>query len=295
MALAEAASLPQRHGGPRPGNVMRNLRRNWLAVAGLGIIVLIALLAVSVPLLPLTDPDKVDTINRLQPMGTPAHLLGTDEFGRDILSRLIWGARISLSMGIFAASLALVVGVLLGLISGYYGKLVDTIIMRLLDIMMAFPYILLAIVIVAALGPGLFNAMLAIAVVGIPGYARIVRGSVLSIKEREFVEASRALGATNARTLTWHVLPNVIAPIIVAASLDVGSKIIATAGLSFLGLGTQPPTSDWGTMLASGRKFVTVAPHVAILPGLAIAVVVLGFNLFGDWLRDTLDPRLRTE
>lgn len=295
MALSEAVSLPQRHGGSRRGRVMRNLRRNGLAVAGLGIIVLIALLALIAPLLPLADPDKVDTINRLQPVGAPAHLLGTDEFGRDILSRLIWGARISLSMGIFAASLALVVGVLLGLISGYYGRLADTIIMRLLDIMMAFPYILLAIVIVAVLGPGLFNAMLAIAVVGIPGYARIVRGSVLSIKEREFVEASRALGATNARTLAWHVLPNVIAPIIVAASLDVGSKIIATAGLSFLGLGTQPPTSDWGTMLASGRKFVTVAPHVAILPGLAIAMVVLGLNLFGDWLRDTLDPRLRTE
>lgn len=295
MAQAHAASLPQRHARPRTGSVLRSLRRNWLAVAGLGIILLVALLALAVPLLPLTDPNKVDTINRLRPIGTPSHLLGTDEFGRDILSRLIWGARISLSMGLFAAFLALVVGVLLGLISGYYGKLADTIIMRVLDIMMAFPYILLAIVIVAVLGPGLFNAMLAIAVVGIPSYARIVRGSVLSIKEREFVEASRALGATNARTLAWHVFPNVLAPIIVATSLDVGSKIIATAGLSFLGLGTQPPTSDWGTMLASGRKFVTVAPHVAILPGLAIAIVVLGLNLFGDWLRDTLDPRLRTE
>jgi peptide/nickel transport system permease protein len=279
----------------RRRSLSRNLAKNWPAFAGGIILAIIILLALSAPILPISNPNQINTINRLQGPGSEGHLLGTDEFGRDILSRLIWGARISLMMGFFSAFLAMVIGVVLGLLSGYYGGAIDTIIMRLLDIMMAFPYILLAIAIVAALGPGLFNAMLAIAIVGIPIYARIIRGSVLSLREKEFVEASRALGATGPRILRYHILPNVIAPIIVAGSLDVGTKIIATAGLSFLGLGTQPPTADWGNMLASGRQFVTVAAHVATIPGLAIVVVVLGLNLIGDWLRDTLDPRLRTE
>ncbi len=273
---------------------VRNLQKNWPAVVGLAIILGIALLALLAPLLPLPNPNEVDTIDRLKPLGTDGHTLGTDEFGRDIASRLVWGARISLLMGLSSALLALVVGVVLGMASGYYGGAVDTVIMRVLDIMMAFPYILLAIAIVAVLGPGLLNAMLAIAIVGVPSYARIVRGSVLTVREREFVEASHAVGATNGRVIVRHIFPNVVAPIIVAGSLDVGAKIIATAGLSFLGLGTQPPTPDWGTMLASGRQFVTIAPHVAVSPGLAIAIVVLGLNLFGDWLRDTLDPHLKT-
>jgi peptide/nickel transport system permease protein len=276
-------------------SLSKNLAKNWPAFAGAIILAIIILLAIAAPVLPISNPNQIDTINRLQGPGSPGHILGTDEFGRDMLSRLIWGARISLMMGFFSAFLAMIIGVVLGLLSGYYGGVVDTIIMRILDIMMAFPYILLAIAIVAALGPGLFNAMLAIAIVGIPIYARIIRGSVLSVREKEFVEASRALGSTGPAILRRHILPNVIAPIIVAGSLDVGTKIIATAGLSFLGLGTQPPTADWGNMLASGRQFVTVAAHVATIPGLAIAVVVLGLNLIGDWLRDTLDPRLRTE
>jgi peptide/nickel transport system permease protein len=281
-------------GGKHRLRVGPMLRKNGPAVTGLAIMIGIFLVALIAPLLPLADPNKIDTLNRLQPPTTAGHLLGTDEFGRDITSRLVWGARISLLMGISSALLALLIGVLMGMASGYYGGAVDTLIMRSLDIMMAFPYILLAIAIVAVLGPGLLNAMIAIGIVGVPSYARIIRGSVLSVKEREFVEASQAMGATNWRILRHHILPNVVAPIIVAGSLDVGTKIIATAGLSFLGLGTQPPTPDWGTMLASGRQFVTVAPHVAIVPGLAIAVVVLGLNLFGDWLRDTLDPHLRT-
>lgn len=273
----------------------RMLRRNWPAVVGTGILALIVLVALAAPILPVADPVKIQTTSRLQPPGSPGYLLGADEFGRDILSRLVWGARISLMMGFISAGLALLVGVLLGMVSGYYGGVIDTLLMRLLDIMMAFPYILLAIAIVAALGPGLFNAMLAIAIAGVPSYARIIRGAVLSVKEKEFIEASRAIGSPSLTVLRRHVFPNVVPPIIVAGSLDVGSKIIATAGLSFLGLGTQPPTADWGNMLASGRQFVTVAPHVATIPGIAIALVVLALNLFGDWLRDLLDPRLRTE
>lgn len=292
---ASAAELGAQQSHRRKRSFTSNLRRNWPAAVGVALLAIIVFLALAAPILPIADPNSIETADRLQTPGAPNHILGTDEFGRDILSRLIWGARISLMMGFLSASLALVVGVFLGLASGYYGGFVDTIIMRVLDVMMAFPYILLAIAIVAVLGPGLLNAMLAIAVVGVPTYARIVRGSVLSVREREFVEASRAIGGRSPYILRRHVFPNVLAPIIVAGSLDVGTKIIATAGLSFLGLGTQPPTADWGTMLASGRQFVTVAHHVATIPGLAIAVVVLGLNLIGDWLRDTLDPRLRTE
>jgi peptide/nickel transport system permease protein len=269
----------------------RTARRNRLAVvAALGLVATVGLAALA-PWLPLLDPDTVDTVRRLQPPLTPGHILGTDEFGRDLLARLVWGARVSLLAGVGTAVAAMVIGVGLGVLGGFYSGWIETVVMRLTDILMAFPYVLLAIALVAGLGPGLRNAMIAIAIVGFPFYTRLVRGVVLSLREREFVEAARALGAGDAVILGRHVLPHLVSPIIVAFSLDVGAKILITAGLSFLGLGTQPPTADWGSMLATGRQFVILSPHVALLPGLAIFLIVLALNVVGDALRDVLDPR----
>jgi peptide/nickel transport system permease protein len=265
--------------------------RNRLAVLATLVIVAVVLAALLAPYLPLADPDTVDTPNRLRPPLTAGHCLGTDEFGRDLLSRLVWGARISLLAGAAAAAAAMLFGVVLGVFGGYYSGWPETVIMRLTDILMAFPYILLAIAIVAGLGPGLRNAMIAIAIVGFPIYTRLVRGIVLSVRGREFVEAARALGSPDRLILVRHIVPQLISPVVVAFSLDVGAKILATAGLSFLGLGTQPPTADWGSMLATGRQFVILSPHVVLLPGLAIFVIVLALNLVGDALRDLLDPR----
>jgi peptide/nickel transport system permease protein len=259
-----------------------------LAALALLTVIAAALLA---PWLPLADPDAVDTPHRLRPPLSAGHALGTDEFGRDLLARLVWGARVSLTAGVASAAAAMLLGVTLGILGGFYTGWIETVIMRLTDILMAFPYVLLAIAIVAGLGPGLRNAMIAIAIVGFPLYTRLVRGAVLSLREREFVEAARALGASDAVILGRHVLPHLLSPVIVAFSLDVGAKILATAGLSFLGLGTQPPTADWGSMLATGRQFVILSPHVVLLPGLAIFVIVLALNLVGDALRDVLDPR----
>ncbi len=274
--------------------VRRLLSRNRLAVAAFVVILLAVLAAVSAPWLPLVDPDAVDTPNRLQRPFTPGHVLGTDEFGRDLGSRLVWGSRVSLLAGVGTAGLAMLVGVSLGVLGGYYTGWIETTVMRLTDILMAFPYILLAIAIVAGLGPGLRNAMIAIAIVGFPFYTRLVRSVVLSVREREFVEAARALGSPDLVILRRHVVPHLISPVIVAFSLDVGAKILATAGLSFLGLGTQPPTADWGSMLATGRQFVILRPHVVLLPGIAIFVMVLALNLVGDAVRDALDPRSST-
>jgi len=269
----------------------RRWARNQLALLALIVLAGVVLAACLAPYLPLADPDAVDTVQRLKPPFTPGHLLGTDEFGRDLLSRLVWGARVSLLAGAATAAAAMLIGVLLGVLSGYYAGWPETVIMRLTDILMAFPYILLAIAIVAGLGPGLRNAMIAIAIVGFPIYTRLVRGIVLSVRGREFVEAARALGSTDRLILARHIVPQLLSPVIVAFSLDVGAKILATAGLSFLGLGTQPPTADWGSMLATGRQFVILSPHVVLLPGLAIFVIVLALNLVGDALRDFLDPR----
>jgi len=285
-AMARAAATPT-----LSQSLARTARRNRLAVLAALTLVTAVGLAVAAPWLPLLDPDAVDTVKRLGPPLTPGHPLGTDEFGRDLLARLVWGARVSLLAGVGTAAAAMLVGVALGILGGFYTGWIENLVMRLTDILMAFPYILLAIAIVAGLGPGLRNAMIAIAIVGFPIYTRLVRGIVLSLREREFVEAARALGASDPVVLRRHVLPHLLSPVIVAFSLDVGAKILATAGLSFLGLGTQPPTADWGSMLATGRQFVILRPHVVLLPGLAIFVIVLALNLVGDALRDLLDPR----
>jgi peptide/nickel transport system permease protein len=294
VGVLEARPAAVARPGITPRAAARRLfARNYLAAAGVLVLALAVGAAVAAPWLPLADPDVVDTASRLRAPLAPGHALGTDEFGRDMLSRLVWGARVSLLAGVGTAALAMLIGVVLGILGGYHTGWVESVVMRLTDILMAFPYILLAIAIVAGLGPGLRNAMLAIAIVGFPFYTRLVRSVVLSVRSREFVEAARALGAPDAGILLRHVLPHLLSPVIVAFSLDVGAKILATAGLSFLGLGTQPPTADWGSMLATGRQFVILRPHVALLPGLAIFVVVLATNLVGDALRDLLDPRIR--
>jgi peptide/nickel transport system permease protein len=264
-----------------------------MAVASAIFLLLLVIVSILAPVLAPQDPIKTNLSQRLAPPATPGYPLGADELGRDILSRLIWGGRISLLVGFSAVLVAMAFGVLVGLIGGYFGGWLDSLIMRLIDILMAFPAILLAIAIVASLGPGLRNAMLAISIVGIPYYARIVRGSVLSLREQEFVYAARMIGVPGARILAQHVLPNCLGPLIVAATLDVGWMIMAAAGLSFLGLGAQPPTAEWGVMLSQGRQFIRVAPHISIMPGAAIFLVVLALNLLGDGLRDALDPRLR--
>ena len=249
--------------------------------------------ALSAPILPLSDPDAIASAQRLLPPGASGYLLGSDELGRDVLSRMVWGARVSLLAGFGSALLAMVIGGLVGLIAGFYGGWLDDVLMRSTDAVLAFPSILLAIGVVAALGPGLTNAMIAVAITGFPLYARVVRGSVLIVRELDYVEAARAVGVRQSAIIFRHVLPNILAPIIVTLSLDVGSKIIVTSSLSFLGLGAQPPTADWGNMIAFGRQYMRTALHLIVVPGLAIFVVVLCLNVIGDRLRDVLDPRLR--
>jgi len=273
-------------------DLWRRLRRNRAAVAGAGIVLVFVLLAILAPVLVPYNPVQGNLNDRLQSF-SGIHWLGTDELGRDLLSRILYGARVSLQIQIVAVVLALIIGVLLGSLSGYLGGYVDSLIMRCMDILLAFPGIFLALGIIAALGPGLLNLMFAAGISSIPQFARIVRASILSLKEREFVEAALALGSGSNRVMFRHLLPNCLAPIIVQSTLRMATVLLTASGLSFLGLGVQPPTPEWGAMLSNARSYLIVAPHVATIPGLAIMVVVVGFNLFGDGLRDTLDPRLR--
>jgi peptide/nickel transport system permease protein len=271
---------------------LRSLLSDPSFVVGAVVIGLVVLAAIAAPLIAPYDPNAMSLSDKLQPPGAE-HWLGTDRFGRDLFSRIVWGARISLVVGIATTLAAGVLGSALGIVAGYCGGRLDDIVMRTLDVPLAFPYILLAIVIVATLGPGLGNAMIAIVVVGIPYFARIARGAMLSVKEFEFVRAAEMAGASDARVILSEILPNMMAPLIVTSTIYVGWMILQAASLSFLGLGAQPPMPEWGAMLAQSRELIQIAPHAAIVPGVAILVVVLGFNLLGDGLRDVLDPRLR--
>ena len=266
------------------------------AVIGLVVFVLLVIVAILAPVLAPHLPYEQDKSAFLTPPvwetgGNPAYLLGTDPVGRDILSRLLYGARFSLLIGAFVVTLALVGGITLGLLAGYFRGWVDVAIMRLMDLILAFPSLLLALVLVTILGPGLFNAMLAIALVLQPHFARLTRGAVIHVKVEDYIEAARALGASPLRQALRHVLPNIAAPLIVQATLAIAAAVIAEASLSFLGLGQQAPAPSWGSMLNTAKNYVDSAPWMAIWPGLSIFLLVLAFNLLGDGLRDALDPR----
>lgn len=279
-------------GGPaRTVRLKRLARRNPIGVIGLAVLIVVVFLAIFAGQIAPFDPAAQPAERLTAPNRT--YLLGTDEFGRDVFSRVVHGTRISLYVGAAAVGIALVIGVNLGLISGYYGGWPDSIIMRLVDILFAFPTIVLAITITGILGPSLRNATIAIGLVYAPVFARVTRGPVLSVVNLDYVQAARTVGASDRRIVLRHVLPNVTAPLIVQTTLALSTAILAEAALSFLGLGTQPPTPSWGTMLGTGRKFLELSPWVAIFPGLAIMITVLAFNLLGDGLRDVLDPRLR--
>lgn len=270
-----------------------HLKKNKGAMTGLGIITMFVLMAIFAPLVSPRDPLAQQISERLTPMFTNGYIFGTDDLGRDMLSRLIYGARISMTIGVVSVGISLFFGIIIGVTSAYYGGTFDKIVMRLIDIMLAFPYILLTIVIVSLLGPSLTNAMVAIGISQVPRYARVVRASVLAEKESDYVLAEKALGAGNFELMFLTILPNCLSPTIVQATLGVGEAILNSAGLSFLGLGAQPPTPEWGLMIASSKQFITNAWWIVTLPGLAILLAVLGFNLFGDGLRDILDPKMR--
>lgn len=271
-----------------------HLRRDARAWFGVLVVLLMVVAAIAAPLIARHDPTAIDLTNQLQGP-SPTHWMGTDIQGRDVWARLVYGARISLSVGVVSQGIALALGLVLGLIAGYYGRWVDELVMRLADVTLAFPTLLLLIALVAALQPSLTVVFLTIGLVGWAGMARLVRGQVLVVRELEYVQAMRALGARNARIISRHVLPAVIAPVLIAATLGVAAAIMAEAALSFLGLGVQPPTPSWGAMIADGRDLSQLrgAPWTSLFPGLAIGLTVLGFNLLGDALRDALDPRAK--
>jgi ABC-type dipeptide/oligopeptide/nickel transport system permease subunit len=284
---------------------MRHLFRKRSANVGMVILGLLLLVAIFAPLIATHDPTMVligvENVKKRTPpcihaLGCPAdqpeHYLGVDGNVRDLFSRIVYGSRLSLFIGFFAVGFAIIIGTLLGAVAGYLGGWPDNIIMRVMDVLMAFPALLLAIAIVTVLGPGLINALLAIGIVSIPSYARVVRASVLSIKEQDFVTADLALGVPSSRILFHRILPNALTPLIVRGTLGIATAILDAAALSFLGLGAQPPTPEWGSMLGAERNQVFTAPHLVFFPGVAIMLTVLGFNLLGDGMRDALDPRL---
>ncbi|WP_299788330.1 dipeptide/oligopeptide/nickel ABC transporter permease/ATP-binding protein [uncultured Marivita sp.] len=270
------------------------LARNRLALAGGIVMAVVVLLALLTPVLSLADPDVTDTSNRFQPIFSEGALLGTDHLGRDLLSRLMWGTRLSLAVGFAAAIVAATLGAAIGIIAGFYGGRTDNIIMRGVDMLMAFPYILLALAIVAALGPGLFNALIAVAAVNVPFFARNIRGITVGIAHKEFVDAARLAGLSNTRIILSEILPNVVPVIVIAMSTTIGWMILETAGLSFLGLGSQPPQADLGSMLGEARSALITNPHTSIVPGVMILIIVMSINLLGDGVRDALDPRLKS-
>ncbi len=271
---------------------MKRLVTNFAFTLGAVLTIALIVVALAAPLLAPFDPDLQDTSRRLEPPSRE-HILGRDELGRDVLSRIVFGARVSLRVGFSVVLIGSLIGVTLGAIAGYFGGAWDAVIMRVCDILLAFPGILLAIALVAVLGPSLNNVILALAVINWVGYARLTRGQVLKIREMEYVTAAKALGARSPRVIIRHVLPNVINPVIVMATLGLAGAILAEAALSFLGLGVQPPTPSWGAMLTSGRQYLGIANHLAIFPGAAIMLAVMGLNFLGDGLIDVLDPKYR--
>ena len=274
--------------------VWRRLRKNRTAMLGLGILIVLVLVSVFADVIAdyNTMAIKQNIRSRLQPPSAE-HWLGTDEYGRDIFARIVHGTRISLYAGLLTVGIGLVLGTFLGAVAGYYGGRLDNIIMRMLDILLAIPNILFAMAVVAALGNSNLNLLLALGIANVPKFARVVRASVISLKDQEFIEASRAIGAGEGSIIVNHVLPNCLAPIIVQSTLRVAVAVISISGLSFLGMGIQPPVPEWGSMLTAGRNYMRDAPHLALLPGLAIILTVLALNLLGDGLRDALDPRLK--
>lgn len=268
----------------------KRMRKNVSVIAGTSIIFCLVLLAVFSSFISPYDPTEINVVERLQPPSF-AHPLGTDELGRDVLSRMIYGARISLTVGIIAVGISLVIGVIIGLVSGYFGGWLDSFLMRLVDVVLCFPTFFLILMVIAFIGPSIYNVMIAIGITGWPGIVRLVRGECLSLREREFILSAKGFGLSTFRILFVHLLPNVIAPIIVVAVLGIGSAVLIESGLSFLGLGVQPPIPSWGNILTSGKDYIHIAWWLSLFPGLAILLTVLGFNFLGEGLRDVFDPK----
>ncbi len=287
-----ARSTARRDRGESAGAIaFKRLRKSVPAVLSMVVLTIMLGVAIGAPLVAPKDPNRPHLGDRLQPPNAE-YLFGTDHYGRDILSRTIYGARVSLTVGLVAVSIGAVIGIVLGLLGGYFGGVLDGLVSRFIDIMLAFPLLLLALTLIVVLGSNLLNVIIATAITTVPQFARVVRGSVLGVKEREFILANRALGAMSFRTMLRHVLPNVAAPIIVMATLYTATVIILEANLGFLGFGVQPPQASWGSIVNDGRRYLAQAPWVSIFPSLAITVTVLALNTFGDAFRDAMDPRL---
>lgn len=272
----------------------RKLRGNAVGVTGMVILVLLILIAVLAPVIAPCDPNEMNLRNAFQPPGTPGHLLGTDELGRDTLSRVIYGSRISLSVGLIVVVISGSIGVVLGAVSGYFGGIVDQFVMRIVDVLLAFPFLILAIAVVSIVGGGLINVMITLGLVSWISYARIVRGLFLSLREEEFVTAARVMGVRNWRIIWRHMLPNTMGVVIVQATYGAAIAILTASALSFLGMGAQPPTAEWGAMLSTAKQNMRSMPILAIAPGMAIMITVLAINFVGDALRDALDPKLKS-
>jgi peptide/nickel transport system permease protein len=287
------AQVPERQSRGLVRDAWRRLMRSWNGRVGLAVIAFTLVVGLLAPIVDPYDPTIDSNLANARQAPSWEHPFGTDRLGRDVMQRIIHGTRISLLIGFVVVFVSGSIGTVLGLVSGYSGGIVDWVIMRAMDVLLAFPAILLAIAIVAVRGPGLTNTIVAVAVVGIPGYARVVRSMVLSLRERDYVDAARMIGVSDTAIMFRHILPNSLSPIIVQMSLGVGGAIIFAAALGFLGLGIQPPRPEWGAMIADGLPFLRQAPNLVFFPGMAIMITVLGFNLFGDGLRDALDPQLR--
>ncbi len=291
MLMAPAEDITARRSRGLFRDAWRRLLASWNGRVGLAVVTLIVLIAVLAPVIDPYDPRTDSNLRMSRKPPSLEHPFGTDRLGRDLFRRIIHGTRISLVVGVVVVFLSGTAGVLLGLAAGYFGRGIDTVIMRIMDVLLAFPGILLAISIVAVRGPGLTNTMIAVAVVGIPGYARVTRSMVLSLRERDFVQAAESVGVKDNRIMFRHILPNSLSPLIVQATLGVGGAILFAAALGFLGLGAQPPTPEWGAMISDAIPFLQTSPHMVFFPGIAIMITVLGFNLLGDGLRDALDPQ----